>query len=173
MSTRVKNRRMGSRLFSAILAMLMVVTIMTANGIVTGAANTTDTEWSFNISTSNSSYSLSDVRPKYDASSFYVYWMSKTGPTSFYLQTYGSLTNSKSSMVAYNYNGVKLIPGTGRYSVRNLVYETFKKEHEENGKTIYACFGAKASTISGYIGGLWSPDSSGSYTLLSVPALEY
>ncbi len=169
MNTNVKSRRIGSRLFSALLTLLMMVTIMFTGGIVTCAANITDTDWSFNITTTNNSYSLSDIRPKDDDSSFYVQFISTNGPTSFYLQTYGGLENNKSSMEPHNYGGIKFIPKTGRYSVRNMVYEDL----HDYGENIYACFGVKASSISGYIGGVWSPDSVGSYTVLSVPALEY
>ncbi len=163
MKRKIQKKKMGSKLFSGFLAALMVVTVMAASGINSQAGNTADTWWDFNISTSNSSYSKSTIREKKDDSAFYIHWQSTNGPTSIYVQTYGSNTNSVNTMTAYNYIGPGLLSGTGRYSVSSYVYENLHGT-ELSPKTVFACFGVKSSVGSGYIGGYWSPDSSGSYS---------
>lgn len=162
---RKQYKSINTKVMNIFFTLLLIITMVSVGEIHSRAANTMDTEWSFNISTSNNTYQKSDIRPKYDSSSFYVFWSTAAGPTSFYLQTYGGLTSFESSMVPYNYNGAVYVQKTGRYSVRSLVYENLGG----SGKTVHACFGVKAVTTSGYIGGVWSPDSAGSYNVLSMP----
>lgn len=158
-------KSINTKVMNIFLTLLLIITMVSVGEMNSKAGNTTDTSWSFDISVNNNNYQRSDRRPKYDSSSFYVFWSTAAGPSSFYLQTYGSLTNSDSSMMPYNYNGRVYVPQTGRYSVRSLVYESLGG----SGKTVYACFGVKSATTSGYIGGVWSPDSAGSYNVLSMP----
>lgn len=160
MKRKNEKKCMGSKLFSGIMAALMMVTIMSVAGLTSGAANTTDAYWGFNISASSATYHLVSPRQKQDSSPMYVYWASTSGPTKMYIQTYGGKGQSISDMHVCNTSyGWKIMRGTGRYSVSSLVFETY-------GLNSYGSFGLRGYEGSGTVSGQWSVDSSGRYNPL-------
>lgn len=160
MGRKKEKKHMGSKMFSGIMTALMMVTIMSASGFTSGAANTIDAYWGYTISASSATYHLAAPRQKQDSSPMYVYWASTSGPTKMYIQTYGGKGQSISDMHVCNTSyGVKIMRGTGRYSVSSLVYETY-------GLNSYGSFGVRGYEGSGTVSGQWSVDSSGRYTLL-------
>ena len=155
-----EKQKFGSKIFSGMLAALMLVAIMSVTGISSRAANTTDIGWGYNIYASSSTYHLATPRQKQNTTPMYVYWSSTGGPTKMYVQTYGGTGKTISDMhVCNTVYGVKVLNGTGKYSVRNLVRETY-------GINAYGTFGVRGYEGSGTASGWWSVDSSGTYTIL-------
>lgn len=156
----MKKYNEGSKIFNVIMGMVLLIVIMNITAIKSSAANTTDVGWGYNIYAADSTYHMAAPRQKQDTSPMYVYWSSTGGSSKLYIQTYGGTGKTISDMKVCNAgNNIRIMRGTGKYSVRNLVRETY-------GVNSYGTFGVRGYEGSGTVSGWWSVDSSGRYTII-------
>ena len=159
---RNERKRVSNKIVTGIMTFMLMVSVFGVCDLVSAKAapNTGDTSWSFNVSTSNTSWQFTGVREKRDDSKIYVHWQNGyNGVSSIYITPYGYSTSKGSGAcgtdggheVSYKLNS------TGKYSVTNYV--------NERGYT-HAKIGIKSAVGNGTAKGVWSPDSAGTYTVL-------
>ena len=148
---------------------LVIVTMVAMLGLIgfgnmgdTLAGNTRDVDWSFALSVNNSNIQKLTKREKLDDSKIYVYWISSYGGdlSKISVSPYGAHYMDGGSYAAGTRSGGEItyvMNSPKKYSLTNYVYEL---EYE------YATVGMKGILGSGTAVGKWSPDSSGTYTVL-------
>ncbi len=124
-------------------------------------ANTSDTYWSFVLSSANSSYQTSDFRTKDNSTSVYVRPMIMGGNlTMVYAKVYGATDTNGSGATDLT------VRDTYYYTVVNHEYsmQNYVKERGYSAAAFAACSGGGNGTASGY----WSPDTAG-----NIPEMPY
>ncbi len=143
----------------SIFAMMSFVAVSSV--LLNAKASNDDTPWRFYISTTDTSYRNGEIREKEDYSSVYLYWMESDGVHTLNVMVYGSKAESNSGMIPCGNRSdaqVYTISSLGQYSIYNSV--------KEKGNS-YAQLRYKSQSGNGNVSGKWSPDSTGSYTVLN------
>lgn len=118
-----------------------------------------DTTWQFDISDATTWHSLGVAREKANTTKVYVNWETGGAVGSMIGRVFGvgDTTRDCGTSQAGAYH-TYYIPKLGKYSLTNYVYENgFRKAQ------VKVCGTGKT----GYVSGKWSPDSVGSYTVIS------
>lgn len=121
-----------------------------------------DAVWQFEISDATTWHSLGQARKKADYTKVYVSWSTGGAVGSMQSRVFGSeyIGSTKydcGTRTAGTYH-TYYIPGLGKYSLTNYV-----KENKFDYAEVRVCGTGKT----GYVSGAWSPDSVGSYTVIS------
>lgn len=142
--------------FKKFAAFALAGMMMMANAVPVMAANTGNTTFRFESSTT---YTTTSARAKENSTPIYVR-VDATRPYA-YIKVQGFVPNGSTGTsfwtnCTYNTDQVIARPGTN-YSIRSTVYEKGGRSARLQGKS-----GGNTMT-----GGVWSPDSSGTYTFLN------
>jgi hypothetical protein len=150
-------KKTKKHIISLLIALVMTVSVFGPTAL---AANTTDTNWSvdtnFLFFTNNS-----EVRVKQNSSPVYFYWKYTTGTDNTVKVRILGGTNSsnattKCTCIKGGTSVDHVICSRGiKYSIHNLAYESSKP---------YVRFALKNGDITATLSGVWSPDSSKTYT---------
>ncbi len=136
--------------------MLLPVRFAFADDGIEPYANTGDTPFKFDLQWSGATYQGSEPRRKDDSSSVYIFVMTKNlDRCKAYVDGATSANGPWYNQTVYGYATIR---DTGKFRIMSNVHE--------NGYTMARLTGW-ADSQPGWVSGLWSPDSLGSYTAIN------
>lgn len=144
-----------------VVAMMLAGVLMVGNVCPVMAANTSNEVFEFSAGTA---YTQSKERPKENTTPVYVR-VDATRPST-QIMVFGKIPNSNKSSMYWanctylkNINDIFVVAKPGiNYSIRSTVYEKGGRSAQLRGRSVSGT--AKS-------GGVWSPDSAGTYTFLN------
>ena len=129
-------------IFKMAMLTMMVFAVVSHNDKIAGASNYTDTRWEFYVNVSDTSDRYTEDRKKEDSTKVYLNWVGQSNVSELRVMVEGSPDG------IYHYNCT--------YSLSNTVNERGYK---------YARVRMRSGEGSGYVSGLWSPDSLRNYNI--------
>ena len=143
------------------LALLLATSLIIPSAGAAYAANTTDTEFKFNLSFWGPKTAETEYRIKYNTTKVYFYVIKNDVSSPVKLYTYGAKNKNGLGVGNDTKDGVALLSAkrTGKFSISNNV-----REHRKSHVKIRV---ELDGSIGGSMVGLWSPDSTRNYTVLN------
>ncbi|MCM1272647.1 MAG: hypothetical protein NC225_09970 [Clostridium sp.] len=153
--TYINKRKKSNKIMAGIVTMMMAFCVLTNMNNV--FASNADSNWTYNVSPSNTSYQYTKNNRKKDTNSkFYFKWgKSLNGVTSIYISPVGETGENTKKRVPCTSRFI--VSSTGQYRVTNYVYE--------NGYA-YANLGIRSLVGTGTVSGAWSPDTQTNYPVI-------
>lgn len=145
-----------------VMSLLIAICMMLGIVLPVSAANTSDTPYRIYVNSSSSSFKKVLERDKQNNTKVYVHI--EASPTK-YTQTrvYGD-RNTGSVFYNETKNGLAKILRNEESSVTNYIYENKKSNYTY----VLATIGFRSnSSKTGYVEGVWSPDSTRNYTVVN------
>ncbi len=142
-------------IFKMAMLTMMVFAVVSHNDKIAGASNYADTRWEFYVNVFDTSDRYTEDREKEDSTKVYMNWVGQSNVSELRVMVEGSPDKT------YHYNctyGATYFPlyQPGQYSLSNIVYESGYD---------YARLRMRSGEGSGYVSGLWSPDSLRNYNI--------
>lgn len=158
----MKKKTIGNKIMMIMMTMMLLLTGLGASKSVF-AANTSDENWSFNLSVDSSKFHYIKGRAKTNDSKIYINWQTAYGGnlSKLTVSPFGADSDTGAAKAAgTRYGGQRnyVMNGCNKYAVTNYVHEL--------GMT-YARPALRANEGKGTAKGVWSPDCAGnSYIIL-------
>lgn len=149
----------NSKRFLALVLMVVMMFSVMAIGASAADPNIKDTSFSFTVT--GSAYTSTTVRAKNDTSTVYLFLNDSSTYIHCYAQACGSTTYTSG---LYNKTLVNAERVTNVVCRRGVQYSIHSDIYEEGYRYAALRFKQLVTPNSGTVAGVWSPDSSGSYT---------
>ena len=145
----------------AIMSVLMTTCMVVTPTAPVSASNVTDSGYYIHVNSSSSSFATVDTRAKQDSTKVYVYITES--PTKYtQIRVYGN----RNTDIFYNETkgGLAKVLRNQKSSITNSIYENRKSGYS----SVTAKLGLRSnSSKTGYVEGVWSPDSTRNYTVVN------